>query len=83
MELRKDPKIKMRILIVANSDLGLYKFRKELLEQLLKRADVFICLPYGDFVPNMMEMGCKYEKLEFDRHGTNPVKEVKQINFYK
>lgn len=83
MELRKDPKIKMRILIVANSDIGLYKFRKELLEQLLKRADVFICLPYGDFVPNMMEMGCKYEKLEFDRHGINPVKEVKQINFYK
>ena len=29
----------MKILILANFDLGLYKFRKELIEELLKRGN--------------------------------------------
>ncbi|MBQ8868887.1 MAG: glycosyltransferase family 4 protein [Oscillospiraceae bacterium] len=73
----------MRVLILANNDVGLYKFRKELLEALLSENEVHISLPYGEFVDDMIEMGCIYHNIEFDRHGTNPIKELGQISYYK
>ena len=36
----------MKVMILANNDVGLYKFRKELLTELLKDNEVFISLPY-------------------------------------
>ncbi len=72
-----------KIAILANSDLGLYKFRKELIEALLKQYEVHIVLPYGNFVDDLVNMGCVYHACEFDRHGTNPLAELKQVHFYK
>ena len=37
----------MKILILANNDVGLYQFRRELIEELLKKNEVMIALPYG------------------------------------
>ena len=34
-----------KILILANNDVGLYKFRKEIIEELLKENEVYISLP--------------------------------------
>lgn len=73
----------MKILILANNDVGLYKFRKELLDELIKQHEVHISLPYGGFVDDMITMGCIYHNVEFDRHGTNPIKELSQISYYK
>ena len=50
----------MKIMILANSDTGLYKFRRELLEELIKEHKVCICLPNGDFIPAMVKMGCEF-----------------------
>ena len=50
----------MRILILANIDLGLFKFRKELLEDLVRKHEVFICVPDGEYIEKMETMGCKY-----------------------
>lgn len=74
----------MKVMILANNDVGLYKFRRELLEELNKNHEVFICLPYGEFVDKLTEIGCKFIPCELlDRHGTNPVKELKLISWYK
>ena len=40
----------MKIMILANNDVGLYQFRKELIEELRKENEVIISLPYGDFI---------------------------------
>lgn len=73
----------MTILIVANNDVGLYKFRRELVEELLRAHKVHICLPNGGYVEKLTALGCVYHDCEFDRHGTNPLAELKQIAFYK
>lgn len=73
----------MRVLIVANNDVGLYKFRRELVEALLQKYEVHICLPNGEYVDKLETMGCVYHACEFDRHGINPLAELKQITFYK
>jgi len=73
----------MKILILANNDVGLYKFRKELIVTLLKDHEVFISLPNGDFVPELISLGCKFYECNFDRHGTNPFSELRLIYNYK
>ena len=73
----------MRVLIIANADIGLYKFRKELLEELVKENEVYIALPNGEFYEDLLAIGCKYIITQLDRHGTNPVKELKTVFEYK
>ena len=74
----------MRVLILANIDMGLYKFRRELLEELVKENEVFFCVPAGEFVESIKRIGCKFVPCTLiERHGTNPIKELKLISFYK
>src|SRR5690625_1326478 len=73
-----------RILILANHDVGLYNFRKELLERLLaERHEVFVSCPQGDNIEKIINMGCHYIETEFNRHGMNPLNEIKLLNHYK
>ena len=67
----------MKVLILANNSVGLYKFRKELLEALLaNKHEVFISLPNGDFIDDMQQMGCRFIETEISRHGTNPLTDL-------
>lgn len=72
-----------RVLLLANNDIGLYKFRKELLQELLKQNhEVFLSLPQGEYVPQFKKMGCHYVNTFIDRRGTNPIVDIKLIYFY-
>lgn len=74
----------MRVLILANIDMGLYKFRRELLEELVKENEVYFCVPDGEFVESIKEIGCKFVPCTLmKRHGTNLIQELKLISFYK
>ena len=74
----------MKVMILANNDAGLYKFRRELLEELLKEHQVMICLPDGEYIQDLKAMGCEFMGCDLlDRRGMNPVKELKLIGFYK
>lgn len=72
----------MKILILANNDIGLYKFRKELLESLCSKYKVYVSCPYGDFMEKIKSLGCKYICQEVDRRGTNPITDFKQLIGY-
>ena len=73
-----------RNLILANFDVGLYKFRKELIQELLNQGnEVYISLPDGELVHNLEEMGCKFVNTAVDRRGMNPKTDVKLMFFYK
>lgn len=74
----------MKIMILANNDAGLYKFRKELLETLLKQHQVVICLPDGEYISDLVQMGCQFIDCSLlERRGMNPAKEIQLIRFYK
>lgn len=74
----------MRILILANNDIGLYKFRKELIEELLQRKHkVYISLPDGEFVRPFEEMGCIFIDTPVDRRGINPKTDMGLFNRYR
>ena len=74
----------MRILILANFDLGLYKFRKELIEELLDQGhDVYISLPDGDLVRPFEKMGCTFIDTPVDRRGINPKTDFGLFQHYR
>lgn len=84
----------MRILILANHDVGLYKFRKELIEELIhpgtyiegrnaEPCTVFASLPCGEFVAELEKIGCKIIETSVDRRGVNPIKDVKLLMTYR
>ena len=73
----------MKILILTNHDLGLYKFRKELLETLVKDNEVFVSLPLGKFTDDIKKIGCKYIETNFDRKGTSIIGDFKLFQTYK
>lgn len=67
----------LRILVMANNDVGLYKFRKELLATLLDKGhEVYISLPWGELVKPLEELGCSFIDTPIDRRGINPVTDL-------
>lgn len=72
-----------KILILANLDVGLYKFRKALIKELLDQGnEVYISLPKGMLVEKMEEMGCHFIETPVDRRGINPVTDLKLMMRY-
>lgn len=72
----------MKILILANNDVGLYQFRRELIAELLKKHTVIISLPYGELVKPLVEMGCEFIDTPVDRRGVNPVTDAGLCGHY-
>ncbi|PFW49657.1 glycosyltransferase family 4 protein [Priestia megaterium] len=72
-----------KILILANNDVGLYKFRKELIQELVKKYKVYISLPYGDYIPELKELGCNFIDTAISRRGTNPITDLKLLRNYR
>ena len=72
----------MKILILANYDVGLYQFRRELIEELLKSHAVYISLPYGELVEPLKAMGCQFIDTPLERRGMNPFKDGKLFLTY-
>lgn len=66
----------MKILILANFDVGLYQFRRELIGELLKEHQVLLSLPDGELVRPLEDMGCRFFDTPMDRRGINPVKDA-------
>lgn len=73
-----------KVLILANNDIGLYNFRKELIERLInEKIEVFISLPNGERVKDLKKLGCTFIETNVDRRGTNPIKDFKLLLKYK
>ncbi len=72
-----------KILILTNNDIGLYKFRKELIQTFIDAGHkVVIGLPYGDYVENLKDMGCLFIETPMERRGMNPVHDLKLYRQY-
>ena len=70
----------MKIALIGNTDLAIYNYRYELLRRLLDDGHrVTVISPNGQYVPEMKAMGCDFYEVAIDRHGTNPLKDLKVI----
>lgn len=66
----------MKVLLLANVDVGLYQFRRELIGTLLTEHQVVLVLPNGDLVRPLEKMGCRFVDTPLERRGINPIKDA-------
>lgn len=72
-----------RVLILANNDVGLYQFRKELLTRLIEMEnDIYISLPFGEMVKPLVNAGCRFVDTPLDRRGINPLTDIRLFYRY-
>lgn len=73
-----------KILILANSEKGLYNFRKELISNLLEEGNkVYISVPNGEKAKILSDMGCTFKETNVDSRGKNPIKDFKLLLKYR
>lgn len=72
----------MKLLILANNDVGLYNFRRELIQELLNENEVYISLPYGKLIDPLVEMGCVFIDTPMERRGINPITDLMLVRKY-
>ncbi|MFH0373976.1 glycosyltransferase family 4 protein [Streptococcus sp. A22] len=73
-----------RVLFLANHDLGIYNFRLEIVERLLQENfEVHISSPNGVRIQELIDLGCIFHELKINRHGLNPIEEIKLLHEYK
>lgn len=66
----------MKILILANSGMGLYKFRKELLEEMIKNEhEIYLSFPKDEYTKALSFLSSKIIDTPISRRGTNPLKD--------
>lgn len=66
-----------KVLVLGNNDLGLYKFRKELLKELVNTGyEVHFSVPDGPYIEKLEETGAVFQQLNFDNSSKSPVKEL-------
>lgn len=75
--------MKGKVLFLVNHEIVIYNFRKEIVEKLLLEGyEVFISSPPGRKIDKLVSMGCHYDEVSIDRHGTNLINEIKLIRYY-
>lgn len=74
-----------KILILANSAIGLHDFRKELIAALVAENEVVASTPFDDDkkVALLRETGCKLIDTEMERRGMNPLRDISLLKRYQ
>jgi galacturonosyltransferase len=63
--------------------MGLYKFTKELITELINQGmEVHLALPRDEYTKQILELGCEYTETEIERRGTNPITDLKLFFHY-
>ena len=70
---------KKRILVMTNHSYMLWQFRRELIMELLKNNAVYLCMPYVGHEEDFRNLGAKCIRVELERRGTNPFKDLKLL----
>lgn len=76
--------LKKKVLFLVNHDVVIYNFRLELVEKLIDEGyEVHISSPYGERIDELKKLGAIHHDIKMDRHGMNPISELKLLNEYK
>ena len=75
--------MKKKILFLVNHDVVIYNFRLEIVEKFLQDGyDVHVSSPYGERIDDLIALGVNYHEIKMDRHGMNPIEELKILRYY-
>ena len=68
----------MKLLLIVNDETTIYNFRREILRAFHNQGyDVTLCIPEGEHTKEIEACGCKLVNIAVNRHGTNPLQDLK------
>ena len=73
----------MKILIITNHSYMLYRFRKELIRELMQKHEVVLSMPFVGHEEDFQAMGLRCIRTDVDRRGINPKTDLKLFNTYR
>lgn len=73
----------MKFLVITNHSYMLWQFRKELLQELKKKGEVVISMPFLGHEDDFQALGFRCINTEINRRGINPFQDYKLYRFYK
>ena len=73
----------MKIAIIANSSKGLWGFRQDLIQELLRNNTVIAITPDNGDWDELLNIGCKMINVPVDRRGKNALKDIHNFFMYK
>lgn len=71
-----------KLLILANSDSAIFKFRTELIESLSNDFKIGIGIPFGQYMKEIANEKYEFYNVPVNRHGLNPIEDIKLIFSY-
>ncbi len=71
-----------KLLILANSDSAIFKFRSELISELSKEFHIGIAIPFGEYMGEIKNDNYEFFNISVNRHGMNPVEDLKLLKQY-
>lgn len=74
----------MKLLFAGASDGGYYRTQRKLIAKLISdNHQIIIVSPRSKVAEKLIAMGCKFIESPMDRHGINPLEEIKVIGLYR
>ena len=73
----------MKFLIITNHSYMFWRFRRELISELLKRGEVVISTPFVGHEEDLQSIGCRCIQTFLERRSLNPRKEIALFAFYR
>jgi len=74
---------KKTVAVITNDPAWTYNLRREILYALLdNNYRVVLIMGNGKRIDDLIQMGCEFIEVPFERHGTNPLHELKLYNTY-
>lgn len=80
---KKEKTSMSKILILTNHSYMLYRFRTELIRELMKDHEVVLSMPFVGHEEDFMAMGLRCIETEVDRRGIDPKRDLKLFRFYR
>lgn len=72
----------MKILIITNHSYMLWRFRRELIQTLMKKHEVVLSMPFVGHEDDFAAIGARCIKTDVDRRGINPKTDMKLLKNY-
>lgn len=81
--MHRDNAMRKKAVIITNHSYMLWRFRRELMEELKKTHDVVVVTPFVGHEDDIAALGIKTINTELERRGQNPFHDYKLLKTYK
>ncbi len=82
-KMEEENQKKKKLLIMTNHSYMLYRFRKDLIAELMKKYEIVVSMPFVGHEEDFQAMGVRCIQTNLNRRSVNPITDFKLFRFYQ